>query len=197
MRVITLIALLFIMGAVSGCGSVISKGLLKEVDRSITIGAVQPERYTGRKVVWGGVIIASENLERTTEIEVLETRLSWGDIPADPVENGSGGRFIIEAAKYLDTAIFAEGKFLTVAGTVKGVTTRKIGMMDYPYPVITPIEIKLLEPPREDDYRDPLWYDPFSPPYYYGQYPPWYHGPPPISPWYPGYPYYRRRYRRN
>ncbi len=175
----------------SGCGSVISKGLLKEVDRSLTIGAVQSEQYGGRKVVWGGVIITSKNLERTTEIEVLETRLSWSDIPADPVENGSGGRFIIEAAEYLDTAIFTEGKFLTVAGTVKGVITRKIGMMDYPYPVITPIEIKLFEPSIEPDYRDLQWYDPFYPPYYYGQYPPWYPG---YSPWYPGYPYYKRRH---
>lgn len=193
MRIITLISLIFI---VSGCGSVISRGLLKEVDRGLTIEAVQSERYGGRKVVWGGVIITSRNLERTTEIEVLETRLSWGDIPVDPVEDGSGGRFIIEAAKYLDTAIFTEGKFLTVAGTVKGVIKRKIGMMDYPYPVITPIEIKLFEPASEPDYRDLPWYDPFYPPDYYGPYPPWYPGYPPASPWYPGYPYYKRHHHK-
>ncbi len=195
-----MLSLLFIM---SGCGSVISKGLLKEVDRTITIEAVQSARqqYGGRKVVWGGMIITSKNLERTTEIEVLETRLSMGDIPSGPVEDGSGGRFIIEAARYLDTAVFTEGKLITVAGTVKGVVTRKIGMMDYHYPVITPIEIKLFEPPREPDYRDSYWYYPFYPPYYYEQYPPWSpaypYGYPGYPNYHPGYPSYKRRHRRH
>ena len=185
MRIITLISILFV---ISGCGSVISKGLLKEVDRDLTIEAVQSatEQHLGRRVLWGGVIISSENLKGTTEVEVLETKLSRSDIPTGSVAGGSGGRFIIEAAKYLDTAVFSEGRFITVAGSVKGVVTRKIGMMDYQYPVITPIELKVFDPYKEPEYRYDPWYDPF----YYGGYPGY-----PYDPWYPGYPFNMRRHR--
>ncbi len=176
----------------SGCGSVISKGLLKEVNRELTIEAVQSatEQHLGQRVLWGGVIISSENLKGTTEVEVLETSLSWGDIPASPVVGGSGGRFIIEAAKYLDTALFSEGRLITVAGAVKGVVTRKIGMMDYQYPVITPIELKLFDPYKEPEYRYDPWANPFYSPFYYGGYPGY-----PYDPWYPGYPSNMRRHR--
>ena len=188
MRVITLISLFFIMGAVSGCGSVISKGLLKEVNRDLTIEAVQSAigQHRGQRVLWGGVIITSENLKGATEIEVLETPLTWGDVPANSVEGGSGGRFIIEAPKYLDTAIYSEGRLVTVAGAVKGLVTRKIGMMDYQYPVITPIELKIFKPTKELGYYNDPWVDPF---YYWG-YPGY-----PYNPWYPGYPFNKRRHR--
>ena len=167
----------------TGCGSVISKAVLKETDRSIVLEMVQgnPELYRGRKVLWGGVIIRSENLESSTEIEVLETGLSWNDMPS---ENESRGRFLIEAMRYLDTALFKEGRMITVAGTVKGVETRKIGKMDYPYPVITPVEIRLFDPPFNAEYREmppPWWYNPYWP--YNPRYP-W-----PPSPGYPFYPY--------
>jgi outer membrane lipoprotein len=189
MRIITLIALLLIM---SGCGSVISKGLLKEVNRDLTIEAVQSaaEQHLGQRVLWGGVIITSENLAGATEVEVLETPLSWLDTPTDPVDGGSGGRFIIKAEKYLDIAIFSEGRLITVAGAVKGVVTRKIGMMDYRYPVITPIELKLFDPYKESEYRYDPWADPFYSPFYYGGYPGY-----PYDPWYPGYPFNMRRHR--
>lgn len=165
----------------TGCGSVISEAILKETDRAVTLDMVQasPEAYKGRNVLWGGVIVRSENLEQATEVEVLETKLSWSDIPAD---NESRGRFIIEAKRFLDTAVFSEGKRITVAGTVKGVDTRKIGKMDYPYPIISPREIKLFEPPPKVEYREmppPWWYNPYWP---YHPYYPW---PPP-----PGYPFY-------
>ena len=39
-------------------------------------------------ILWGGVIVGSKNLAGATEIEVLETPLSWSDIPAGPVEGG-------------------------------------------------------------------------------------------------------------
>lgn len=187
MRIKTFI-LIIALFALTGCGSVISKELLRDIDRSVTLEEVQasPDAYKGRKVVWGGTIISSENLESATEITVLESALSWDDTPAD---GQSRGRFIIEAKKYLDTAIFKEGKRVTVAGIVKGIEVRKIGKMDYRYPVITPLEIKLYEPPPKTTYMDtlpPYWYSPYPYNYPYPYYPyPWpYPYPPP-----PGYPY--------
>ncbi|MBI5343820.1 MAG: Slp family lipoprotein, partial [Deltaproteobacteria bacterium] len=103
----------------------------------------------------------------------------------DYSEAKSTGRFIIEAQRFLDTAVYKEGKRITVAGIVKETRVKKIGKMDYSYPVIRPLEIKLSEPsPPPGAYNDisPM-FRPWGPyyPYYPWPYPP----PPPV----PGYPY--------
>jgi len=163
----------------AGC-SVLPRSVLKDVDRDVTLDAVQtnPARFIGTKVVWGGIILNSENLEEVTEIEVLETELSFDERP----KNGSSrGRFIIQSPGYLDTNIYSKSKKITVAGTVKGVERRKIGKMAYPYPIITPIEIRAFEPLPEY-YRDPYSYGPYG-----GLYGPY--GPYPYGPTYPYGPY--------
>jgi outer membrane lipoprotein len=200
MRSFKAILTLIFLITLTGCGSVISTSVRRDVDRIITIPLVQkaPQLYTGKNVLWGGVIISSENRETTTVIEVLETRLTTRDEPAG-VGGGRGsfGRFLIEAPGFLDTVIYSPEKGLTVAGTVKGILRKRIGDMDYPYPVITPIEIHLLDRP---DYRDiPPWgyypyYDPYYP-YYWPYYPrdPFYpYGPHygPYGPWHSPWPYY-------
>ncbi|MFQ5441368.1 MAG: Slp family lipoprotein [Thermodesulfobacteriota bacterium] len=181
MKKIMLIALIVLL---SGCASVISKDILKEVDRDITLDLVQadPASFTGRKVLWGGSIISTENLETVTVIEVLETRLAFEDVPAD---SGSRGRFLVEAARYLDPAVYKKGMKVTVAGVVKGVRVKKIGRMDYTYPVLAPLEVKLIEPLPELFYRDypqPYWW--YNRPYYFTY--PW--------PYWPRYPYYPYTY---
>jgi len=164
----------------AGC-SVLPRSVLKEADRDITLDMVQsnPERLVGSKVIWGGVILNSENLENVTEIEVLETELSFDERP----KNGSSkGRFIIQSPGYLDTNIYSKSKKITVAGTVKGIERRKIGKMDYPYPIITPIEVRAFEPLPER-YMDPYYYGGYGGPY--GPYGPSY----PYGPTYPFGPY--------
>ncbi len=163
----------------AGCGSVMTTGVLKQVNRTITIPMVQanPAGFTGQKVLWGGVIISSENTKDATIIEVLETRLTTRDLPSG-VEQGSAGRFLIEVPGFLDTVIYSPEKAITVAGTVKGVTTKKIDQMSYAYPVVIPLEIHLVE--RADVSGYPDYYYPRYYPYYWPYYP--YH--------YPGYPWY-------
>lgn len=195
MKLFTAIALVFFITVMSGCGSVISRNVLDTVDRNVTLELVQanPGAYTGKNVVWGGVIVASENLEKATEIQVLETSLAWDDTPEGPEQGVSRGRFIIESPGYLDTAIFKEGKLITAAGTVKGVKTRKIGKMDYYFPVIFPVELKISEPLPDINYYDYpppwWWYEPYDP-FWPGPYPPGY----PRRPYFHNYPYpYWRR----
>lgn len=178
MRKIALIAVLLL---VAGCASVISKDVLREVDRNITITMVQadPGAYKGKKVIWGGTILKSENLEKVTEIEVLESELSFDDRPAD---GKSRGRFIIEAERFLDTEVYKPGKRITVAGVIKGIKVKKIGKMDYRYPVVTPIEMRLFEPPPKVSPYEAYYPPPTIYPYY-----PW---PYPYYPYNPYYPYY-------
>ena len=167
----------------SGC-SVISKEARKDVDRGVTVDMAQssPDIYRGRKVLWGGVIISSENLERATVIEVLETGLNIEDRPFD---GSSRGRFLIESPKFLDTNIYKAYARITVAGAIKGIEVRKIGRMDYAYPVVTPVEISLTEASEYNrrEMPPPWWFHGPSYPYY--PYNPYY----PDSPYYPWWPY--------
>jgi len=180
----------------SGCTSIISGNVLKGVDRGLTLELVQanPNAFKGKRVLWGGLIVSTTNLENVTEIEVLETALAYNDVPTD---GKSRGRFIVSVNGYLDAAVYKEGQGLTVAGSIKGVSVRKIGKMDYAYPVVTPIELKVSEPYTEDyNYNYPYGYGSYYGPYYGGSYyggSPYYYGP--YSPYYPyggygGYGFY-------
>ncbi|MEK7680096.1 MAG: Slp family lipoprotein [Deltaproteobacteria bacterium] len=133
----------------SGCASALSKEALMGADRTLTVDATQssPDKHSGKKVVWGGVILSSENLENTTEIEVLETPLSYDDAPAEAEVKVSRGRVIIEAPGYLDTAIYKIEARITVSGVIKGIVKKKLGRMEYGFPVITPVELKLFPVP--------------------------------------------------
>ncbi|CAG1065043.1 Outer membrane protein Slp [uncultured bacterium] len=174
---------------ISGC-SVVPKSILKEVNRDISLDQVQsnPAQYTGQKVLWGGIILNSENLENYTQIEVLETELAYDERPEDGT---SRGRFLIQSPGYLDTNIYTKNKRITIAGTVKGVETGKIGKMDYRYPVIEPIDMRTFEQMTERDYDYPYSpymygpYYPYSPFYPYGPFSPY---GPYRHPFYP-YPY--------
>ncbi|MDP2689593.1 MAG: Slp family lipoprotein [Deltaproteobacteria bacterium] len=198
MKTLTRTVMVFLAAVLlAGCGSVISKGALQSISREVTVDKVQkePDRYAGAKVLWGGVILGTKNLEQTTEIEVLETELDYNDLP-EFTDAASKGRFIIEADRYLDSNIYKEGKGITVAGKVEGVARRKIGLMEYPYPVVRPMEMKLSEELPQDyyggyPYGGYPYYDPFYSPF--GPSSPYY----PFSPFGPTYPFGPYPYRRH
>lgn len=146
--------------AFSGC-SVFSRNITREADRSVTMDMVQahPDEYKGKRVIWGGMIESTEPQEKTTEIEIIETELGADDTPQGGT---SRGRFLVESDKFLDPKIYQAGKEITVAGVVQGVTTRKIGKMDYPFPVVKPLDIKTFEPRAKQGYG----YQEFPQPYY-------------------------------
>ncbi|MEE9613658.1 MAG: Slp family lipoprotein [Thermodesulfobacteriota bacterium] len=170
----------------AGC-SAVSPAVLRDVDKSVTVPLVQsnPDEYIGRKVLWGGIIIASENLDKTTRVEILSSRLNMSH---KPTGKGFGGRFMIEAPGFLDPFVYRPDRGITVVGFVKGVVTRKIGSMEYPYPVVEPVEVTLTDTYEEEyppypaypDYP-PMWYPPYDPFYPYPYYPYW--------PRHPRYPY--------
>ena len=175
MKKISLVLLILIL--TTGCSSVLSKTALKDVDRSITVPAVQanPASYTGKTVVWGGRIVSTKNLKDVTVIEVLESRLSIMDIPSD---EKSRGRFLIEAPGYLDALTYKHDMEITVAGVIKGVEDKTIGKMSYSYPVLSPLDMEISDPPEiyyyDYPFRNrPYYYDP----YYYGPQFPYYYNP--------------------
>ncbi|MBI5598372.1 MAG: Slp family lipoprotein [Deltaproteobacteria bacterium] len=176
---IVVTALLTAIALLSGCASVVSPDALKEVRGDVTPAMVQSDaagKYVNQKVVWGGIILNVENLEKTTVIEVFATRLDSTHTPTNEARD-PGIRFLAEASGYLDAFIYRPNKMITVAGIVKGVETKNIGKTGYPYPVVTAVEMHLFDLNPEPEYQPlpwpPAYYDPYWP-YYWPYYPPYY-----------------------
>lgn len=169
--------------ALAGCAtSTLPPELHDAPTPDVSVAQVQadPVKYAGQAVRWGGVILEVRNLPAVTEIEVLARSLSDGGAPS---ADGAGqGRFIARIPGFLEPAEYPKDRRITVAGSVVGAETRKVGDYPYLYPVVTVRSHR-------------LWADPVPEPYWHGYpyYDPWYH--PwgwgyPWGPWYPRWPYY-------
>jgi outer membrane lipoprotein len=126
-----------------GCAHVISKGVLKEVDKNATFAQVAkaPDAYKGKTVLFGGDIIETKNLSDKTLIVVLQRPLDSRSRPA--AGDVSEGRFIITSPGFIDPAIYSPGRKITVAGKVVGKEVRPLGEIEYTYPIIEKRELYL------------------------------------------------------
>jgi outer membrane lipoprotein len=171
----SLVTVALILLALSGCSSVPEKIRKAPADApSLTLVRQTPAAYEGAQVRWGGTIARVTNLQGETRIEIVARALAGDGEPRDL--DRSEGRFIAVFDTFLDPAIYAVDRSLTVLGTLSGSTEGKLGAMDYRYPLVR-VEAHYLWPkpvPRCET-CDPLFYDP------------WY-------PWYPYYPWRRYPY---
>jgi outer membrane lipoprotein len=168
------IGIVIIALALTGCAESISNKFLRQVDKNITFEELNksPDQYVGNSIMLGGVIVATENKNNGTLLEIYETKL---DSSGEPVDiDDSRGRFLAMDKNYLDSQIYRSGRKVTVVGEVKGVEVRKIGEIDYKYPFIEIKDIYLWKNVRPHAY----------PRYYWNYYGPWW------DPWYGYYPYY-------
>jgi outer membrane lipoprotein len=156
-----LVFALTLMG-LAGCGSVFSDGMLRGVDRSLTLGVLRsdPARYLQARVVLAGEVIETRPKSGSTEIEVLARPLGDGDAPRRTDE--SEGRFLLVAPDFLDPAVYARGRRLSAVGTVTASEDRALGERPYRYVVIRVDQIYLWAA----DY-----YAGYPPPPYYGRLP--------------------------
>lgn len=160
--------LLILFLSLTGCAHVISRDLRVKADPSLTFREVfqNPNAYQGKTVIWGGEIIKTTNQkDGTTFIEIFQLPLSRRGEPNDMYP--SEGRFLILNEKYFDPYLFKQGRKITVAGEILGEEFRKLGEMDYRYPLLSGKQIHLW---REYYYPGPYYYHP----YYYD---PWWDYP--------------------
>lgn len=139
--------------ALSGCSHVISSVNLEKADTSVSIAYLMkdPEKYKGKIIIIGGNIISVLNRSDGTWIEVLQKDLdSWGK----PAENDKTlGRFIVFHEGYLDSAIYARGRLLTLAGEVMGAKKLPLGETEYNYPLIKSMELHVMDHRRSPPVR--------------------------------------------
>lgn len=140
------LALILLIPLISGCAHVISSELRERADKKIAIRDLMkdPDAYTGRIVIIGGIIVSSINAEEGTYIEVVQKPLDYTGRPDDT--DISYGRFIILHEGYLDTAIYSRGREITVAGEVIGKMVRPLGKIQYQYLLIKSRELYLFGP---------------------------------------------------
>ena len=159
----------------SACTPVISPQLMGQVDRDVAFSALvsRPDEFRGKIVLLGGTIVQTVPKPKETEIEVVQKQISSSGEPS--LTDQSEGRYLVVVGRFLDPAIYKSGRDITVAGEVQGSELRRLGEIDYRYPVISAQELHLwrrpLPPPA---YPYPFRY---GDPYYWRGWP------------YPGYPY--------
>ncbi len=114
-----------------------------DVDKSLTPRqAVNTlEKYRDKKVIWGGTILETRNLNQGTQIEVLAYPLSSSHRPQ--TDKATLGRFIIQHDDYLEPTSFAPGKSLSVLGQVTDKQEGRIGESKYNYVLIRALQIHL------------------------------------------------------
>lgn len=93
------------------------------------------DRYRWHRVVWGGVIIESHNLERRTRLEILAYPLDDGLRPT--LEKTAGKRFFAYQDGYLERMDYAAGRQITVVAKVRGNEQASVGEHPYRYPVVS------------------------------------------------------------
>lgn len=117
-----------------------------QVDRKITPASAieKPQLSTGKKVIWGGTILDTQNLKNKTQIEVLAYPLNASHRPLQ--ENKPLGRFIIHQTGYLEANNYAPGRQLSVLGNIIHFQKGKVGESSYSYPLIQAEQLYLWPP---------------------------------------------------
>ena len=179
----------FALSFFTGCAPVISQNLLDQVDPHITFADLKndPVAQKGKTILLGGVIVRTTAEREGTLLEIYQTEL---DRSGEPVFlDRSKGRFLAYYQGFLDSAIWQKGRKVTVAGTVEGEKTGRVGDMLYHYPYLRVREIHLWEDSNYPSYHDP-WY-PWGPPWW--GWDPWWD--PFRYPYWAPYPRFRHRHR--
>lgn len=133
---------LVLFGLLAGCTST-PEFDTSQVDRSLTPQSViaEPDISRGKVALWGGTILDIRNLKEVTQLEVLAYPLNTYNKPL--LDSKPLGRFIILSPGYLEPANFAQGRLLTVLGSVSDTQSGKVGESTYTYPVIRATQVHL------------------------------------------------------
>ncbi|MEJ5301062.1 MAG: Slp family lipoprotein [Thermodesulforhabdaceae bacterium] len=113
---------------------------------SLTQAKMNPSRYKGEMVIWGGKIVRVSNRQDGTYFEILQFPLSYDARPK--VGDQSEGRFVALYPGFLDPAIYREERLVTVAGRIQGLEMITIGETKHSVPMIRAEKVHLWEDER-------------------------------------------------
>lgn len=158
LRVVGLWLLAF---GLAGCASQPKTPITDAGFKGPTLEAVRanPDAFLDNRVRWGGSIARVENRRTDTLVEIVEHPLFDSGRPRSV--NTSAGRFIARVPGFLDPAIYAEDRQITVVGTLEPSLQRTIGEYPYRFPVVAADMHQLWSETPESRviyyYPDPFW----------------------------------------
>lgn len=137
-----------IMALISGCAPTFPQRITDQVDKSITFDDLSknPDAHKGKWVMLAGVIAASNNEKDGSYVEIVQKPADSDGRPQRT--DRTGGRFIAVSKQFLDPAIYAKGREITVVGEAAGVSVKPLGETSYRYPLLTIEALHLWEPYR-------------------------------------------------
>jgi len=139
-----LLTLAALLGACAGAPAFDTEG----VDRALTPAmAAADAAARGRRVQWGGVIVAASNLKDSSQLEVLAYPLTDGGAP--DIKHEALGRFLLLRPGYLETVDFAPGRAVTAVGTIQETRRLRIDAGEQAVPVLSAGQLQLW--PRDYD----------------------------------------------
>jgi outer membrane lipoprotein len=143
--VITMGAILSLLFMLGGCSTTQERPNQQESYEKIPFSEIlrSPERYRGKVVRLGGVILDVGNKEEGGILEILEQPLSWRGRPKPGDQ--SGGRFMVVLEEFLDEEIYRSKRPITVVGEIVGTKEAPMGEATYCYPLLSGREIRLWE----------------------------------------------------
>jgi len=142
----------------AGCVHTISQPVREQADRTVSLQQLQknPESYTDRMVILGGEIQQTQNSPEGTLLEIVQKPLDAAERPL--ITDYTDGRFMALCERYLDPAVYAQGREVTVAGRVLGTRPGHVGALDYTYPLVSCVELHLWPQANRYFYAYPAWY---------------------------------------
>lgn len=164
MKPVTLLVWFLLLG---GCVSDLPRTMrdIPTVDIRPAQALSEAERQRGSPVRWGGAIASIENRREETWLEIVERPSSSSDKPL--ATDQSGGRFLARVTGFLDPAVYAPERIVTVIGALEEPVTRTIGDFPYRYPVVQVRRHYLWPrvPPNTPHLHPypPYWTDPWYP----------------------------------
>lgn len=178
-RMILHLIIAFLCLSLCACGHVLSEQALSSVDSTVAYSEVRadPSSHRGETLLLGGEVLGNTVTETGTTLEILRYSLDRRGWPVTPEKPGD--RFLARSDEILDPALYAEGKKVTLTGTVVGSETRALDQAPYLYPIFAIGEVRLWSEEESPQRLYPYRYNPYDPGYYYPYgHPYWYPRPP-------------------
>jgi outer membrane lipoprotein len=128
------IAIVTLLLALSACAT--APFDLAGADMELTPSDVlkDSDNLRGRRVVWGGKIVNTRNLNNATEIEVLGYPLT--SAARVDFEEPALRRFLLVENGYLESTDYRRGRYVSAVGTLDGLRNGKVDEAPYVYPVL-------------------------------------------------------------
>ncbi|MCW9023186.1 MAG: Slp family lipoprotein [Gammaproteobacteria bacterium] len=161
----------------SACASNIPEEIKTAPPLSLELEQVRanPEASVSKQVRWGGIILETQNKKEATWLTVLVLKLNSYGQPI--TSDNSQGRFIAVVPQFLEPAVYARDRMITVSGKFIRIEKRQVGEFLYEHPVVQVEKHYLWAVEKEMDNFDspPWWYDPWYHPGYHPYYYPYYY----------------------